>query len=188
LKVLVANQDRTRLETLADAAIALDNEVVSREVDVADVAAAARAARPDVAIVGLHNNAEHALGLIAEIVRERRCPVVVVIDDDDPEFVRSAAQLGAFAYTTSVKPAALESTIQVAIQRFDQAAALEGALGRRAVIERAKGVLMERYSIGDEAAFEMLRDHARRSSAKVLDVSDALLRSHTLLSGEVKTG
>ena len=67
------------------------------------------------------------------------------------------------------------------MRRYRQTLALEGAIGRRAVIERAKGVLMERHSVDDTAAFNMLRDNARHSGRKVIDVSESLLRSHPLL-------
>jgi AmiR/NasT family two-component response regulator len=113
-------------------------------------------------------------------VRERICPVVAVLDGEDPDFIDSAAAGGIFAYITSLDPDALKGAFAVAMRRYDEALVLEGAIGRRAVIERAKGVLMERHGIDDASAFEMLRDHSRRSGQKVLDVSEALLRSHPL--------
>ena len=48
---------------------------------------------------------------------------------------------------------------------------LEGALERRAVIERAKGILMERHGIDDREAFERLRDHARAGNRRVVEVA-----------------
>ena len=61
--------------------------------------------------------------------------------------------------------------------RFD----LEGAFGRRAVTERAKGVLMERHSVDDADAFEMLRDQSRRANTKLADVAAAVVEGHRLL-------
>jgi response regulator NasT len=49
------------------------------------------------------------------------------------------------------------------------------------VVERAKGVLMERHGVDDTGAYEMLRDNARRSGRKVVEVSEAMLGSHLLL-------
>jgi response regulator NasT len=182
LKVLVANEDRTRLEILAQVATRLGGDVVAREVVPADVASAARQVGPDVALVGLHDHhTEHALELIAEIVREGICPVIAVLDGEDPVFIDAAARQGIFAYVTSLDPEALESAFSVALGRHNQALELEQAIGRRALIERAKGVLMERHSIDDGAAFDMLRDSARRSGRKVVDVSESLLGSHSLL-------
>ena len=56
-----------------------------------------------------------------------------------------------------------------------------GAFGRRAVTERAKGILMERHSIDEPAAFEMLREHARSTNRKLVDGASAVLDGHRLL-------
>jgi len=182
LRVLVANEDRGRLEEIAGVIGQLGHDVVAREIEVTDVAAAARDVHPDVAIVGLHDHhADHALGMIGEIIGEAMCPVIAVTQGEDPEFVQQAAATGIFAYASSFEPAALKSAIDVALQRFDHAAQLEHAIGRRAVIERAKGVLMERYSLDERGAFDMLREQSRSSGQKVLAISEALLSSHALL-------
>jgi len=67
------------------------------------------------------------------------------------------------------------------LRRFTEYHDLEGAFGRRAVTERAKGVLMERHSVDEPTAFEMLRDHSRSSNRKVVDVASAVVDGHRLL-------
>jgi response regulator NasT len=52
---------------------------------------------------------------------------------------------------------------------------------RRAVIERAKGILMERHGVDDRAAFQRLRDHARNGNRRVVDVATAVVDGHALL-------
>jgi len=182
LRVLVANEDRGRLEEIAGTLSGLGHDVVAREIDVAEVAEAVTQVRPDMAVVGLHDHhADHALGMIGEIIAEAICPVIAVTDGDDPEFVQQAAASGIFAYTSSFDEEALRGAMDIALRRFDHAVKLEAAIARRALIERAKGVLMERYSIDDRAAFDMLRDQSRKSGKKVLAISEALLESHALL-------
>ena len=182
LRVLVANEDRERLSEMAEVSRTIGSEVVAREIVVGEVAEAARDLVPDVAIVGLHDDhTEHALAMISEIVGEGICPVIAVTNGANPEFARDAAAMGIFAYTSSFDPSALVGAIEVATRRFGQAEQLEGALARRAVIERAKGVLMERYGLDERGAFEKLREQARSSSTKLVDVSNALLRAHALL-------
>jgi AmiR/NasT family two-component response regulator len=67
------------------------------------------------------------------------------------------------------------------LRRFTEYHDLEGAFGRRAVTERAKGILMERHSIDELAAFEMLREHARSTNRKLVDVASAVVDGHRLL-------
>jgi response regulator NasT len=182
LRVLIVNEDMQRLELLVDLAEEIGQTVVGREVEVRSVADRAREILPDVAVVGLHDHhTDHALAMIEEIVGEGICPVVAVIEGNDPDFVSKAAQSGIFAYVSSLDQDALRGAFDVALRRFGQAEELEGALARRAVIERAKGVLMERYGIDDRAAFERLRDQSRRTGEKLLAIAQALLNSHPLL-------
>jgi len=75
----------------------------------------------------------------------------------------------------------MQSSIDIALERFAEYHALEGAFGRRAVTERAKGILMERHSLDEQQAFHLLRDHARRTNRKIADVAEAVLASHRLL-------
>src|SRR4051794_15357608 len=182
LRVLVANEHAPRLEALASIVEDLGMDVAAREVDVEAVADRARQVVPDVAVVGLHErHVEHALRMIEEIIGEGICPVVAVTEESDPEFVATAARSGIFAYTTSLDADSLRGAFDVALRRFGQTEQLEGALARRAVIERAKGILMERYRLDERAAFERLRDQSQRSGQKLVAVCQALLTSHELL-------
>ena len=67
------------------------------------------------------------------------------------------------------------------VRRFAEFQNLEGAFGRRALIERAKGILMERHSTNENQAFEMLRTHTRTSNRKLIDIAAAVVDDHTLL-------
>jgi len=48
-------------------------------------------------------------------------------------------------------------------------------------IERAKGILMERHSFDDRRAFELLREHARSSNRRVVEVALSVTEGHALL-------
>ena len=68
------------------------------------------------------------------------------------------------------------------LARFTEFHDLEGAFGRRALTERAKGILMERHSIED-IAFLLLRDQSRRSNRKLIEVAQAVVDARSLLPG-----
>ena len=181
LRVLIANERRDRLELLAQVVSGLGHEVIAREVDVREVAAVTARERPDVALVGLGLSSEHALTLIAEIVREAFCPVIALLSTSDPIYVLEAAKRGVFAYIVDTSPEELQSAIDITLQRFAEFHNLQGAFGRRAVIEQAKGILMARNSVDAERAFELLRDHSQRNGHKLADVASAVVESHLLL-------
>jgi AmiR/NasT family two-component response regulator len=181
LRVLIANERRDRLELIVPIVSALGHEVIAREIEVEDVGAVTARERPDVALVGLGDSSDHALGLIERIVREAACPVITLLHAPDPAFVKEASKRGVFAYVTDADAEDWQSSIDIVLRRFAEYHDLEGAFGRRALIERAKGILMERHSVDAVAAFEMLRDHARAANRKLGDVATAVVDGHRLL-------
>jgi AmiR/NasT family two-component response regulator len=181
LRVLIANERKDRLALVAPIVAALGHEVIAREIEVEDVGEVTTRERPDVALVGLGESSEHALQLVEKIVHEATCPVIALIHAPDPDFVKEASKRGVFAYITDAEVKDWQSSIDIVLRRFTEYHDLEGAFGRRAVAERAKGILMERHSIDEPAAFEMLREHARSTNRKLVDVASAVVDGHTLL-------
>lgn len=181
LRVLIANERKDRLALVAPIVASLGHEVIAREIEIADVGSATARERPDVALVGLGESSEHALGLIEKIVQEAACPVIALLHAPDPEFVKEASKRGVFAYITDRDGEEWQSSIDIVLRRFAEYQDLEGAFGRRAVTERAKGILMERHSIDEQHAFAMLREHARATNRKLLDVASAVVDGHRLL-------
>jgi response regulator NasT len=107
--------------------------------------------------------------------------VIALLSAKDPGYVHEAAKRGVFAYIVEDTPEELQSAIDITLQRFAEYHSLQGAFGRRATIEQAKGILMARYAVGAERAFEMLRDHSQHNGRKLIDVAQAIVDSHLLL-------
>jgi response regulator NasT len=72
--------------------------------------------------------------------------------------------------------------LDITLRRFAEYHDLQGAFGRRAQTERAKGILMERHQIGERQAFAMMRDHARRGGHKLIDIAQAINSGHVILA------
>jgi two-component system, response regulator / RNA-binding antiterminator len=188
LRVLIANERRERLDLLARVVSDLGHDVVAREIYVKEVADSTAREQPDVALVGLGISSDHALDLIGEIVREASCPVIALLQADDPAYIHEAAKRGIFAYITHDDPLSLASNIDITLQRFAEYNDLQGAFGRRATIEQAKGILMARNSIDADAAFEMMRARSQLSGRKLGDLADAVVQSHLLFLGQAPNG
>jgi AmiR/NasT family two-component response regulator len=181
LRILIANERKDRLALVAPIVVGLGHEVIAREIEVEDVGAVTARERPDVALVGLGDSSEHALELIGKIVREAACPVIVLLHAPDPEFVKEASKRGVFAHISDDDVEDWQSSIDIVLRRFAEYHDLEGAFGRRALTERAKGILMERHSIDGQAAFEMLRERSRDDNRKLIDLAGAVVDGHRLL-------
>jgi two-component system, response regulator / RNA-binding antiterminator len=182
LRVLVANQKPERAEAVSDVARSLGHEVVALELNVEHVAELRRREQPDVALVGLGESSEHALELIEQIVHNASCPVILMLDSRDQDFVNQAAKRGVFAYIVDGDMEQLESALDIVLRRFAEYHNLEGAFGRRAVIERAKGILMATHGIDEQEAFELLRTQSQRDGRKLVDVAEAVTQTHRLLA------
>ena len=182
LRVLVSDEPGVRLDQVTRTVAGLGHDVIARESSLPDVARITAVERPEVALVIVREGTEKALRLIDEIVHKAACPVIAVLDVQDREFINEAAKRGIFAYIADGHdPQEMQSAIDIVLRRFAEYHDLEGAFGRRAVTERAKGILMERHGIDEQAAFEMLRDHARQTHRKLVDLAEAVVVGHPLL-------
>jgi len=107
--------------------------------------------------------------------------VIVLIHAPDPEFLKEASKRGVFAHISDADVEEWQSSIDIVLRRFTEYRDLEGAFGRRALIERAKGILMERHAIDEARAYDMLRDESRTNNRKLLDLAAAVVDGHRLL-------
>ena len=187
LRVLIADGKAERQEEVMRTVTSLGHDVVGGGVSLDSVGQATATELPDVALVIVGGNSEKALDLIRSIVHEAACPVIAILDVQDRTFVDKAARMGIFSYIAHAGDLEeMQSAMDVSLQRFAEYHALEGAFGRRAVTERAKGILMERHGIDEQKAFHLLREHARRTNRKIVDVAGSVLESHGLLSSGTK--
>jgi AmiR/NasT family two-component response regulator len=187
LRVLVANQLPKRAEMVSEIARSLGHVVVALELNVNQVAERTRTEHPDVALVGLGESSQHALELIEQIVRSATCPVILLLDAKNADFVNEAAKRGVFAYIVDGDPGELQAALDIVLRRFAEFHNLEGAFGRRATIERAKGILMAIHGIDEQQAFELLRSHSQTNGHKLVDVAEAVTQTHRLLSPTPRT-
>ncbi len=188
LRVLIADEDESALRGLHEVLAELGHEVTPYAVSVRDAVELIAKEDPQVAIVVVHKDDEHALALIGEAVEYASGPVIAQLPDADVDFLSRAADRGISAYVESMDPESVQGAIEVAVRRYREAQRLyekvdqlEGALERRGVIERAKGILMERHGVGEREAFELLRDHSRATGRRVVEVAQSVLDGHALL-------
>ena len=188
MKVLLADQDEGALRIAAALVRDLGHEVTELAVGVEEAAEVIARDDPDLSIVVVYEDDSYALDLIEEIAEYARGPVIAMVAKEEPEFVSAAAKRGIYAYAREGMADSIQSAIEVAVRRqaekrelAEQVERLETALERRALIERAKGILMERHNIGEREAFDRLRDHARSRNRTVVDVSASVAEGHALL-------
>jgi hypothetical protein len=111
--------------------------------------------------------------------------------DPNPTFLRKSAHASSAPRPDRDSPdrvagrtrhAGDEAVADITLRRFAEFQNLQGAFGRRAIIEQAKGILMERNGIDAEAAFALLKSHSQQNGRKVIDVAQAVTQTHQLLA------
>jgi AmiR/NasT family two-component response regulator len=189
LRILLANDREEELRELGLVLEALGHDVTPFAVSVSEATELIAREDPDLAFVVFDGDDAHGLALISETVEFASGPVLVTMREiETPRTIAQAADMGIAGYVDSWAPDDLQGAIEVAMARhrderrlLDKVSQLESALERRAVIERAKGILMERHSVDDRRAFELLRDHSRSGGRRVVDVAQSVLDGHALL-------
>jgi AmiR/NasT family two-component response regulator len=189
LRILLANESEDDLRMLGDVLDGLGHDVIPFAVSVGEAIELIAREDPDIAFVVIDTDDEHALALISETVEFASGPVLVSVREaKDPQLIARAADMGITGYVDSWEPHDVQAAIDVAVRRHreesrlsEKVEQLQTALERRTVIERAKGILMERHQIDEREAFERLREVARSGGRRVVDVSQAVLDGHSLL-------
>jgi len=143
----------------------------------------ARQTRPDVALLDIKMPGLDGLEAAREIYLQRPLPIVLLTAYGDQELVERAAGLPILAYLIKpVNEQELLATLEVVTARFEeqqwlvqQATELEEQLEARKVVERAKGVLMERESLGEKEAYLRIQRQARQERRTMRQVAEAIL-------------
>jgi AmiR/NasT family two-component response regulator len=148
-----------------------------------------RRIRPDVAVVAVGLPDGDGVQVAAEVTAEAACPVVLFTARSGHDIATRAVAAGVMAYMQKpLRTAELAPTLDVAIARFQEAHTLRRQLEERKVIERAKGVLMTRYGISEDSAFQRLRRSAMDNRRPMVEIARALLVSESVIGVCARSG
>jgi response regulator NasT len=151
---------------------------------------------PDIIILDAESDARDALEHVVMATRDARRPIVMFTNDNDTSNARAAVAAGVSAYIVAgLSTERIRPILDVAMARFEQDQALRAELAsaktevqdlntelkNRRIIDRAKGLLMQRQGLSEQAAYEKLRKSAMDKGLKVVDVSQRMLDAMDLL-------
>jgi AmiR/NasT family two-component response regulator len=188
LRILTADEDESTLAHTDEILEGLGHTVTGHVTSVSMVGDLIVAEDPDLSIVVVESDDDHALDLIDEMGEYARGPVIALVGSHAAGFVSAAAERGIYAFARPSFLDEVEGAIELALRRHaetsrltEQVSQLESALERRGTIERAKGILMERHSVDERQAFELLRQQSRKTNKRVVDLAHAVADGHALL-------
>ncbi|MDZ4718458.1 MAG: response regulator [Roseiflexaceae bacterium] len=145
---------------------------------------------PDLIIMDIRMPEMEGTEAASRINNQRPTPILMLTAYTDRETIRKAELAGALGYLVKpVNEAELSPAINIALARFrelqalrNQVVELEDSLEARKLIERAKGILMQRLGLSERDAYERLRQRARDKRAKMKDIAQAIIEAEELLN------
>ena len=145
--------------------------------------------QPDMIIVDAESEARDSLEHVVMATRDARRPIVLFTNDNDTTHVKDAVAAGVSAYIVAgLSPERIRPILEVAMARFEheqdlrtKLADAKSELQDRKLIDRAKGMLMQRQNLSEDAAFAKLRKAAMDKGLRIGDVAQRMLDAADLL-------
>jgi response regulator NasT len=145
--------------------------------------------QPDMIIVDAESGARDSLEHVVVASRDARRPIVLFTNDSDTTHVKDAVAAGVSAYIVAgLAPERIRPILEVAMARFEHEQGLRQELAHaktelqdRKVIDRAKGLLMQRQKLTEQAAFDKLRKAAMDKGLRLGEVAQRMLDAADLL-------
>lgn len=189
LKVMLVDRDAERGELLASALTAAGHRVIARVSDDARLASEVQRLQPDIIIIDMASPGRDTLEQMRQIGRDQPKPIILFSDERDPDTIRQAIRAGVSAYIVDgLSQERVMPIIEVAVARFAEFQSLKQELddtrtqlADRKVIDKAKGLLMEKKRMSENDAYQFLRRTAMDRNAKLADVARMLVTMEDLL-------
>ena len=187
MRILVAEDETIIRLDLRELLEQAGFEVCAEAKDGLEAVELARSELPDLAVLDVKMPRLDGIEAARRILDERPIPIVMVTAYGQDELVARAVEAGVFGYL--VKPfreSDLLPAIEAARARHaelralrDEAGSLRDALEARKLIERAKGLLMERDGLTEAEAFARMRGAAQRTGKTLRDIAEAIVAALT---------
>ncbi len=180
-EALIAMSVKAQLEDLGYAVIGQASTGV-------EALALAHSLNPDLALVDIKMPKMDGLEASQYLIHDLGIPVVLLTAYSEKNFITRAREVGVQAYL--VKPiteADLTPAIELALtthhhlqEMQDKVHSLETALAERKLIERAKGILMDRLKLTEEDSMRRLQREARSQNKKLAEVARSVIAASKL--------
>jgi response regulator NasT len=189
LRVLIVDRTVDRSHALREALEREGYVVLMPPAGRFDLLRAVRELAPDVIIVDMDSPDRDILEDSRRVFLEQPKPIVMFVDESDSASIRAAVDAGVASYVVKgASPERVRPVVEVALARFrafqelkSELAEARNSLAERKLVERAKGILMERRGCSEDDAYRMLRQMAMSRNQRLVDVARNVIEMATLL-------
>ncbi|MEO8604374.1 MAG: ANTAR domain-containing protein [bacterium] len=186
LRVMIVDENAERAGLIEAGLAESGCGVVALLIGRGDLEARVNELQPDVIVIDMECPDRDTLEDMSRITRQ---PTVMFVDRSDSESIRAAVRAGVSAYVVGgLSPERVRPVLEEAIARFSAFQALRqelesarSSLEERKVIERAKGILMKRRGLDEDAAFKFLRKLAMDRKTRLVEIAREIVRTAAVL-------
>jgi response regulator NasT len=187
---MLVDRDPARTELLEQALASAGHRVIARVGDDALLSAEVLRHQPDIIIIDMESPGRDTLEQMRQIGRDQPKPIILFSDQRDPDVIRQAISAGVSAYVVDgLSEERVLPIVEVAVARFAEFQSLKQELNEtksqladRKVIDKAKGLLMDKKRMSEDEAYQFLRKTAMSRNAKLADVARMLVSLEDMLS------
>jgi AmiR/NasT family two-component response regulator len=189
LKCVIAEDEQLTRTIIRARLEKLGHVIVAEAADGAQAVDAARTHKPDVIIMDIKMPVMDGIEAARRILSETPCAILFLSSFNEQELVEQASETGALAYL--MKPFRKEDlapALEMAVRRFRQIQSqakeieeLKETLETRKLIERAKGILMDRHRMSEEEAFKRIHFQARNQNKKMREIAQSIITAADLI-------
>ncbi|WP_422025202.1 ANTAR domain-containing response regulator [Pyruvatibacter mobilis] len=183
VSIAVIDQMPERAELIRAGLGAAGYENVTIISDTIDLLARIAVLNPSVIIVDLENPKRDTVEQMFRVSREVQRPVVMFVDQSEPDMTQAAMEAGVSAYVVDgMQPDRIRPIVDLAIARFNRfheletrVEALSTELEHRKTIEKAKGILMEQRGLSEKDAYALMRRASMDQKRPIVEIADSIL-------------
>jgi AmiR/NasT family two-component response regulator len=147
--------------------------------------------KPDLILIDIRLDGGDGIELVTQLLKERRCPALILSAYSDRDLIERAGAAGVFGYL--IKPVSAESLqaqIEIAVRRFAEheqvireKEVLAQTLETRKLLEKAKGIFMRRLNLDEPEAHRRMQQESQRRRLSIADLAKKVIESEELLGG-----
>lgn len=189
LRILVAEDEALTRTILRARLEKLGHQVVGEAENGVQAVDAARTHKPDAIIMDIRMPEMDGIEAARQIVADRPTAILFLTAFSEDTLVEQASDAGALAYLMKpFRKEDLSPALEVAVRKFRQIqgqqekiSQLEETLETRKLIERAKGILMDRHNMTEDEAFKRIHFQARNQNKKMREIAQSIITAADLI-------
>lgn len=183
LKIIIADDEPIIRLDLKKMLEEMGHTVIGEAADGQKALELARSLDPDIAILDIKMPVMDGLDAAKAITEEKIAPVVLLTAYSQGDLIDRAKEAGVFGYLVKpFKESDLVPAIEIAITRYAELQELEGQVGdlqdkleTRKIVDRAKGILMDKYGLKEHEAFRRIQQQSMNRRMSMKEIAESII-------------